>query len=133
VSPRLDRARVCEENVDFAFLPAILLIEVIEILQLDTSQFTATTFLPISSRLYPTPLSPPRNEKERSLRNETLGSGEPDSLLPPVITATLPCNACIVLLLRISHRFRTRFSFLSYVRFFSAFPEKRTIHVADTP
>jgi hypothetical protein len=44
----------------------------------------------------------------------------------------LPCNACIVLLLRISHRFRTRLLLLSYAVLFRVSGETENSCGADT-
>ena len=73
----LDRARVCEENVDITFRACDFLIEVIEILQLGyVTVHGYDIFADFLRGVIQLRLSPPRNENERSFGNETLGRGE---------------------------------------------------------
>jgi hypothetical protein len=97
---RLDHAHVRKINVDLAFIGCDFLIEAIQVLQLRyVASHSYDIFADFLRGFIQLRLSPSPDETNAPSATKRIAVASPIPLLPPVITATLPSNACIVLLL----------------------------------
>src|SRR5262249_19255614 len=93
----LHNARVCKEDVDFAFFGCDLPVEPIKIFQVGyISPDRCNVLSDLLDGTIQFGLAASRNKNKRPFRNEVLGGSASNSAATPVITATLLCNVCIV-------------------------------------
>jgi hypothetical protein len=85
----LHNARVCKEDVDFAFFGCDLPVEPIKIFQVGRISLIAATFFPISlTALSNSAWRRPVIKTNAPSATKRLAAARPIPLLPPVITAT---------------------------------------------